>query len=110
MPADLLVGEDVVRVYLATVLVYLLAVDARGAGAGFEVDADAGQVGEFGGTPGAFDGFADVDGGFEMLRGRREREMLVGLIRGGTEEGNSRKTGKGWGIGGGAGLLIVDCR
>lgn len=63
MPADLLVGEQVSGVDLAAVVVDFLAVDARRAGAGFEVQADAGQVREFGGTPWAFGGFADVDGG-----------------------------------------------
>ena len=55
------------RIDFSTVLVDFRAVDARDAGAGFEVVADAGEVGEFGGTPGAFGGFADVGGGFEVL-------------------------------------------
>lgn len=48
------------RVDFATVLVYLRAGDAGAAGAGLEVHADAGEVGEFGGAPGAFDVFAGV--------------------------------------------------
>ena len=67
VPADLLVGEDVVGVDLAAIGVDFLAVDAGGAGAGFEMDADAGEVGVFLGTPWAFYGFADVFGGFEVL-------------------------------------------
>ena len=68
VPADLFRREEVVRVDLAAIIVDLLAVDAGAAGAGFEVQADAGEVGEFRGTPGAFDVFPHVDRGFEMLR------------------------------------------
>lgn len=67
MPADLLGGEEVVGVNLAAVLVDLLTVDARRAGAGFEVQADAGEVGELAGAPGAFGVFAGVGRGFEVL-------------------------------------------
>ena len=67
MPSDLLVGEYVAGIDFATVSVDFLAGDPGGAGAGFEVEADAGEVGEFGGTPGALGGFADVGGGFEVL-------------------------------------------
>ncbi|KAL8987176.1 MAG: hypothetical protein Q9177_003594 [Variospora cf. flavescens] len=68
MPADLLVGEDVIGVDFAAVLIDFLAVDARRAGAGFEMEADTGQVREFVGAPGAFGVFAGVDGGLEVLR------------------------------------------
>ena len=67
VPADLLVGEDVVRIDFAAVAVNFLAVDAGGAGTGFEVQADAGEVGEFVGAPGAFDVTAGVDRGLKML-------------------------------------------
>ena len=68
VPADLFRGEVVVRVDLAAIIVDFLAVDAGAAGPGFEVQADAGEVGELRGTPGAFDIFPHVDRGFEMLR------------------------------------------
>lgn len=68
MPTDLLVGEDMIGVDFAAVLIDFLAVDARRAGAGFEMEADTGQVGEFVGAPGAFGVFAGVDRGFEVLR------------------------------------------
>ena len=42
VPADAFGGEDVGWVDLAAVLVYFLAGDAGGAGAGFEMQADAG--------------------------------------------------------------------
>ena len=67
MPADKLGGESVARIDLSTVLIDFLTVDPGGAGAGFEVEADSGEVSEMGGTPGAFGGFADVGGGFEVL-------------------------------------------
>lgn len=67
VPTDLLVGEDVVPVDFAAVLVYFLPIDAGGAGAGFEMETDAGEVGEFLRTPGTFDVFPNVDGGLEML-------------------------------------------
>lgn len=60
VPADALVGEDVVGVNLAAVEVDFGAGDARGAAAGFEVEADAGEVGEFVGAPGAFDVLSHV--------------------------------------------------
>lgn len=60
VPADALVGEDVVGVDLAAVEVDFGAGDARGAAAGFEVEADAGEVGEFVGAPGAFDVLSHV--------------------------------------------------
>ena len=67
MPSDLLVGEDMVGIDFAAVLIDFLPVDAGCAGAGFEVETYAGEVGVFLGTPGAFYVFAGVDGGFEML-------------------------------------------
>ena len=42
VPANALVGEDVIRVHFAAVLIDLVAVDAGGAAAGFEVQTDAG--------------------------------------------------------------------
>ncbi len=66
-PGDKCGGEDVGGVDGAAVLGNFRSVDAGGAGRGFEVQADAGEVGEFGGAPGAFDVFADMDGGFEVL-------------------------------------------
>lgn len=60
IPADALVGEDVVGVDLAAVEVDFGAGDARGAAAGFEVETDAGEVGEFVGAPGAFDVLSHV--------------------------------------------------
>lgn len=62
VPSDALVGKDVARVDFAAVLVDFGAVDAGCAAAGFEVQADAGEVCEFVGTPGTFDVFADVGG------------------------------------------------
>ncbi|KAL8719456.1 MAG: hypothetical protein Q9225_003545 [Loekoesia sp. 1 TL-2023] len=70
IPADLLVGEDVVGVDLSTVLIDLLAVDAGGAGTGFEVEADTGEVGEHVGAPGTFDVLSCVDRRLEMLVAR----------------------------------------
>ncbi len=67
VPADLLVCEDVIGVNFPTVLVNLLAVDAGGASAGFEMKADASQVREHVGTPRAFGIFANMDRGFQML-------------------------------------------
>ena len=67
MVFDHLIGEDMVTVDFSAVLVYLVTIDPRGAAAGFEMESDAREVGEFVGAPGAFDVLADVDGGFEML-------------------------------------------
>lgn len=55
VPADLLVGEDMIWIDVPTILVDLLAVDAGCAGTGFEVETDAREVGEFVGTPWALD-------------------------------------------------------
>ena len=60
VPAYALVGEDVIWVDFAAVLVDFGAVDAGGAATGFEMQTNAGQVGEFVGAPGTFDIFADV--------------------------------------------------
>ena len=68
MVRDQLVREDMVTVDLAAVLVDLVTVDPRRAATVFKVEGDAREVGEFVGAPGAFDGLADVDGGFEVLR------------------------------------------
>ena len=62
VPANTLVSEDVIRVDLAAVLSDFGAVDAGGAAAGFEMQTDAGKVGELVGAPGTFDVFADVHG------------------------------------------------
>lgn len=67
VPSDALVGEDVARVDFSAVLVDFRTIDAGCAASGFKVQTDAGKVGEFVGTPGAFDVFADVYGGFEVL-------------------------------------------
>ncbi len=60
VPANLLGGEDVSRVDVAAIPVDLLAGDAGCAGTGFEVEAYAGEVGEFVGTPWTLDVFAGV--------------------------------------------------
>ncbi len=70
VPADLLVGEDVVRIDLAAVLVNLLAVDAGWAGARFEMEAYSSEVGEHVGAPRAFGVLSSVDGRLEMLFAR----------------------------------------
>ena len=62
-----LVCEDVVPVDFSAVLVYFAAVDTGRAAAGFEMESGAREVGKFVGTPGAFDVFANVDGGSEVL-------------------------------------------
>jgi len=61
VPADLLVGEDVVGIDLAAVLVNLLAVDAGRTGAGFEMEAYSGEVGEHIGAPRALGVLSSVD-------------------------------------------------
>lgn len=65
-----------VWVDLAAIVVDFSAVDAGGADSGFEVQADAGEVGEHVGAPRAFDIFALVDGGFEVLLQRMSVETL----------------------------------
>ena len=67
MPSNLLCGEDVIWVDLATVSVDLLAVDPRRTDAGLEVQTYARQVYEFGRAPRAFDVFPGMDRRFEML-------------------------------------------
>lgn len=62
VPADLLVGEDMIGIDLTTVLVNLLTVDAGWAGAGFEMEADSSEVGEHFGAPRAFGVLASMDG------------------------------------------------
>lgn len=62
VPANLLVGEYVVGIDLSAVLIDGGTSDAGGAGAGFQVDTDTVEVGEFVGTPRALDIFADMDG------------------------------------------------
>lgn len=76
VPADLFVGKEVVWIDLATVLVNLLAIDAGWAGAGLEVEADTGEVGEHVGAPRAFGILSSVDGGLEMLCAK----TLAGMI------------------------------
>lgn len=71
MPSDLLCGEDVIWVDLATVLIDLLAVDARRTDAGLEVQTYAREVCEFAGAPRAFDVFPDMDRRLQMLIGER---------------------------------------
>lgn len=61
VPANAFVGKDVIRVNFAAVLSDFVAVDTRGAAARFEMQTNAGKVGEFIGAPGTFDVFADVD-------------------------------------------------
>lgn len=70
VPFDLLVGKDVAWVYLATILIDLLAVDARRAVAGLKVVAYTCEVGEHVGTPRTFDIPSNVDRRFEMLKCR----------------------------------------
>ena len=60
VPANALVGEDVIRVDFAAVLSDFVAINTGGAAAGFEMQTDAGQVGEFVSAPGTFDILADV--------------------------------------------------
>ena len=60
VPADTFGREYVAGVDFSAVLVYLGAVDIGGAAAGFQVQAHAGEVGEFVGAPGTFGGFSDV--------------------------------------------------
>lgn len=67
VPADPLVGEDMIGIHLAAILVNLLAVDAGWAGAGFEMEAYSSEVGEHVGAPRAFGVLASVDGRLEML-------------------------------------------
>ena len=67
MPSNLLCGEDVIWVDLATVSIDLLAVDLRRTDAGLEVQTYARQIYEFGRAPRAFDVFPGMDRGFEML-------------------------------------------
>ncbi len=67
MPSDLLCGEDVIRVDLATISIDLLAVDPRRTDAGLEVQTYAREVYEFARAPRAFDVFPDMDRRFQML-------------------------------------------
>lgn len=67
MPADLLVGKNVIMVHFAAVRIDLLAVDIGGTVAAFEVKADAREVGKLVGAPRTFDILAHMDGGFEVL-------------------------------------------
>lgn len=67
MPSDLLCGEDVIWVDLATVSIDLLTVDPRRTDAGLEVQTYAREIYEFGRAPRAFDVFPGMDRRFEML-------------------------------------------
>ena len=61
MPADLLVGEDMIGVDFTAVLIDLAAIDTRRAGSGFEMQAYASEIGELVGAPGALDILSCVD-------------------------------------------------
>ena len=67
MPSDLLCGEDVIWVDLATVSIDLLAVDLRRTVAGLEVQTYAREVYKFGRAPRAFDVLPSMDRRFQML-------------------------------------------
>lgn len=71
MPSDLLCGEDVIWVDLATVSIDLLTVDPRRTDAGLEVQTYAREIYEFGRAPRAFDVFPGMDRRFEMLNKER---------------------------------------
>ena len=68
MVANHLIREDMVPVDLSAILIYLLAVYTGRTPAGFEMKRYAGKVGKFVGAPGAFDSFANVNGGVEELQ------------------------------------------
>lgn len=70
VPANLLVGEDVTGIDLATVLVDFLAVDAGRAGAGLKMEADSSEVGEHVGAPRTFGVLSSMYGRLEMLYAR----------------------------------------
>ena len=61
MPSYLLVGEDMIWVNIAAILVDLLAVDTRCTAAGFQVQTDAGQIGKFFRAPRTLDILSDMD-------------------------------------------------
>ncbi len=67
VPLELLVREEVIAVYLATVCVDLLAIDIRCTTAAFEMVADPGEIRELQGAPRAFDDFTNMHGGIQML-------------------------------------------
>ena len=67
MPSDLLCGEDVIWVDLATISIDLLAVDPRRTDAGLEVQTYAREVYKFGRAPRAFDVFPGMDRRLQML-------------------------------------------
>ena len=73
MKSDLLCGEDVIWIDLATVSINLLAVDPGRTHAGLQVQTYAREVCEFAGTPRAFDVFPNMDRRFQMLI--RERSV-----------------------------------
>lgn len=70
VPANLLVGEYMTRIDLATVLVDFLAVDAGWAGAGLKMEANSSEVGEHIGAPRTFGVLSSVLGRLEMLFAR----------------------------------------
>ena len=60
MPFDLLVGKYMVPIVFSAELIDLFTIRAFGTGAGFEMEADAGEVRVRVGTPGTFDVPTDV--------------------------------------------------
>ena len=63
MPLDLLVSKEVITIYLTTVGIDLLAVDARRTASTFKVVAHTREIREFGFAPGTFDNLADMHRG-----------------------------------------------
>ena len=82
MPSDLLCGEDVIWVDLATVSIDFLAVDPRRTDAGLEVQTYAREVYKFGRAPRAFDVFPGMDRRFQMLVKKRcvRRSIRMSLL------------------------------
>ena len=68
MPANLLIGKDMVWVDLSAVLVDFLAIDAGAASPRFKMETNASEIGKHVLTPRALDIFTNVGGGLQMLR------------------------------------------